>query len=169
MTQKPIDLLAALNKKGVEFIIADDMKSAVDSIESAMGKCWTDAKGSRRVAHQMLDDHFILDVTFYSSVSGDYVDKTYVPNDGEVLKELQIYRPMTDAEQQERSLHTGLKRLRREAEKAKPRHHREGSSRANKRLLEPVLTSTEHFDHLVARVPGVSSRNSSDAGGLLLG
>lgn len=178
MTQKTSDLLAELEKKDLQFIPADSLRAAIDSIEATMGKCWTHAKGSRHVAHQMLDDDYIFVTMFYSSVKGEYVDQTYVTYneddaiyvaaDGELLKPVKGYRPMTVAERHEQMSRTELKRLRRKAEKAKPRHHREGSSRAVKRRLEPAFTSEKRFGHLVARLSGVS-RNPSGPGDLLLG
>lgn len=168
MTQRPNKLWRELKNKGVKFIVADDERSAINSIESIMGMCWTDAKGSRYLAHKMLKD-FVPDVVLYSPVSGDYVDASYVPEDGEVLKERKVYRPMTVAEQESRMSRAELKRVRRRAEKAKPRYHREGSSRGVKQRLVSELTSEVRFGRMVARMPGSIGHSRSGYGDLSIG
>lgn len=133
MTQKSSDLLAALKKKDITFILGDDVASAIDTIEGAMGKCWTDARGSRRVARQMLEDNFVPDVVFYSPVKGDYVDVTYVPEDGEVLTKYLVFRPLTTIERQER-----LKKV--ETERSRNGHKRYlGTKRSRARRASRAL------------------------------
>lgn len=109
MTQKCSDLMAALKKQDIQFITANSMRQAIDSIEISMGPCWTDARGSRHVAHKMLEDDYLFVTRYYSITKGDYVetyaieaDGVYYDTDGDRLEPVKGYRPLTVAERQER-------------------------------------------------------------------
>jgi len=102
MTQKSSDLLAALKKRGVKYITARDMKGAIDHVEVVMGKCWKDARNSRHVAHQMLEDEFVPDYG-RADARGSLVAEDYIPRKGEVLTKVIVgYRPMSAQELRER-------------------------------------------------------------------
>lgn len=111
MTQKSSDLLAALKKKGVTYITARDMKGAIDYVEWAMGECWKDARGSRHVAHQMLEDYFVSEYGRLDKY-GRLVAENYIPRKDEVLTKVIVgYRPMSAQELRERQEQLNVQRL----------------------------------------------------------
>jgi hypothetical protein len=130
MTQTTSDLLAALTKKKATFIKADDVTSATDVIEDIMGKCWKVARGSRHVARKMLEDDFVPLLKPFSVSMQKFVEDFDIGDkleDGEVPQLVMWgYRPLTDDERHDRLSRKELERLRRKAEKAKPRFHRWG-------------------------------------------